>query len=166
MLNPQQGPHKGSYGYYYIALGNFPVGVLWNPELGLLSTWRGSAGCSKILTWVWTTYRLCSGVPWVSSLRLGVLIWNANFHHWIRPETAPRCPDTCVDRQEVSSELTSCLALYNSQFHHLATSPGPHACTCWLTWSQETLSLRLGLPPLTLPQRAISDDSLKISLIW
>lgn len=145
-----QGPHRGSCGYYSIELEDLPIVSAVEP--------RGKS--SFTLTRVWegfkrtdlgANHRLCSGVPWLPITET----WGTTLEPQPSKsdsETAPRCPDTCMDRQVVSLGLTSCLALHISQFHYLATSLGPHTCTCCLTQSQETLSLRLGPLPGPAPK--------------
>ena len=89
-------------------------------------------------------------ISWLLAPGSLMLVW-----YLLHPETAPRCLDTCVDRQAVFSRLTSCLALLVSQFHHLATSLGPLPAPA------------AGPSPRgPCPEGPFLSDSLGTSLIW
>ena len=132
-------------GYHSIVSEDLPAGGAVMPSRSTSFILKGFEKGSKD-TDLGTKCRLCSGVVWV----LHTEACSTNVEPYLPPlnqsqKLAPRCLDTCMDRQAVSSGLTSCLALLVSQFHHLATSLGPPACTCSWTQSQGTL-----------PRRAIS----------
>lgn len=160
MPNTEQGPHKESCGYYSIVPEDLLAVGTMEPRGRPSFTLMGFEKGSEVLT-LGANCRLYSGVPSVPLTEA----WGTGTNLEPQPsksdpETAPRCPDTCMDRQAVSSGLTSCLALYISQFHHLATSLELHTCTCYLTQSQETLSHRPGPLPGPCPK------VLGTSLIW